>query len=270
MQTLRDLVNNQNVIHSTSNYFNEDSTQKNTYDNAIDNGSTYITGQHNSELNKSTIDQTISQINTAKNDLHGAEKLQRDKGTANQEIGQLGYLNDPQKSAEESLVNGSNTRSEVEEHLNEAKSLNNAMKQLRDKVAEKTNVKQSSDYINDSTEHQRGYDQALQEAENIINEIGNPTLNKSEIEQKLQQLTDAQNALQGSHLLEEAKNNAITEINKLTALNDAQRQKAIENVQAQQTIPAVNQQLTLDREINTAMQALRDKVGQQNNVRPTK
>ncbi len=266
MQTLRDLVNNQNVIHSTSNYFNEDSTQKNTYDNAIDNGSTYITGQHNSELNKSTIDQTISQINTAKNDLHGAEKLQRDKGTANQEIGQLGYLNDPQKSAEESLVNGSNTRSEVEEHLNEAKSLNNAMKQLRDKVAEKTNVKQSSDYINDSTEHQRGYDQALQEAENIINKIGNPTLNKSEIEQKLQQLTDAQNALQGSHLLEEAKNNAITEINKLTALNDAQRQKAIENVQAQQTIPAVNQQLTLDREINTAMQALRDKVGQQNNV----
>ena len=79
-------------------------------------------------------------------------------------------------------------------------------------------------------------------------------------------MTDAQNALQGSHLLEEAKNNAITGINKLTALNDAQRQKAIENVQAQQTIPAVNQQLTLDREINTAMQALRDKVGQQNNV----
>ena len=119
------------------------------------------------------------------------QKSYKDKGTANQEIGQLGYLNDPQKSAEESLVNGSNTRSEVEEHLNEAKSLNNAMKQLRDKVAEKTNVKQSSDYINDSTEHQRGYDQALQ-AENIINEIGNPTLNKSEIEQKLQQLTDAQ------------------------------------------------------------------------------
>ncbi len=89
MQTLRDLVNNQNAIHSTSNYFNEDSTQKNTYDNAIDNGSTYITGQHNPELNKSTIDQTINQINTAKNDLHGAEKLQRDKGTANQEIGQL-------------------------------------------------------------------------------------------------------------------------------------------------------------------------------------
>ena len=266
MQTLRDLVNNQNAIHSTSNYFNEDSTQKNTYDNAIDNGLTYITGQHNPELNKSTIDQTISQINTAKNDLHGAEKLQRDKGTANQAIGQLAYLNNPQRSGEEALVNGANTRSKVEEHLNEAKSLNNAMKQLRDKAAEKTNVKQSSDYINDSTEHQRGYDQALQEAENIINEIGNPTLNKSEIDQKLQQLTDAQNALQGSHLLEEAKNNAITEINKLTALNDAQRQKAIENVQAQQTIPEVNQQLTSDREINTAMQALRDKVGQQNNV----
>ena len=139
------------------------------------------------------------------------------------------------------------------------------MKQLRDKVAEKNNVKQSSDYINDSTEHQRGYDQALQEAENIINEIGNPTLNKSEIEQKLQQLTDAQNALQGSHLLEEAKNNAITGINKLTALNDAQRQKQLKMFKHSRQ-SAVNQQLTLDREINTAMQALRDKVGQQNNV----
>ena len=42
------------------------------------------------------------------------------------------------------------------------------MKQLRDKVAEKTNVKQSSDYINDSTEHQRVYDQALQEAEILL------------------------------------------------------------------------------------------------------
>ena len=42
------------------------------------------------------------------------------------------------------------------------------MKQLRDKVAEKTNVKQSSDYINDSTEHQRGYDQALQEQKILL------------------------------------------------------------------------------------------------------
>ncbi|MGV3057875.1 hypothetical protein [Staphylococcus epidermidis] len=108
----------------------------------MENGSTYITCQPNPELNKSTIDQTISLLNTSKNDLHGVEKLQRDNGTANQEIGQLGYLNDPPKSGKESLVNGSKTRSEVEEHIYEAKPLNNAMKQLRDKEAEKTNVKQ--------------------------------------------------------------------------------------------------------------------------------
>ena len=86
---------------------------------------------------------------------------------------------------------------------------------------------------------------------------------KSVVEQKLQGLTQAQNALQGSHLLENAKNNAVTEINKLTALNDAQRQKAIQNVQAQTTIPNVNQQLTTVKELNSAMQALRDAVGQQ-------
>ena len=91
-------------------------------------------------------------------------------------------------------------------------------------------------------------------------------MDKSVVEQKLQGLTQAQNALQGSHLLENAKNNAVTEINKLTALNDAQRQKAIQNVQAQTTIPNVNQQLTTVKELNSAMQALRDAVGQQNDV----
>lgn len=53
MQTLRSLVNAQNQVQSTSDYINEDKTQKDTYDNAIDNSSTYITGQHNPELNKS-------------------------------------------------------------------------------------------------------------------------------------------------------------------------------------------------------------------------
>lgn len=131
------------------------------------------------------------------------------------------------------------------------------MKQLRDKVAESTRVKQSSDYINETPEHKSAYDQALQQAQSIINESSKPTLDKTVIEQKVQNLTNAQNALHGARLLDNAKNNAISEINKLSGLNDAQRQKAIQNIQAQTTIPDVNQQLTTDKELNNAMKLLR-------------
>lgn len=140
------------------------------------------------------------------------------------------------------------------------------MKQLRDKVGESTRVKQSSDYINETPEHKSAYDQALQQAQSIINESSKPTLDNTVIEQKVQNLTNAQNALHGARLLDNAKNNAISEINKLSGLNDAQRQKAIQNIQAQTTIPDVNQQLTTDKELNNAMKLLRDAVNQQNQV----
>ena len=50
-------------------------------------------------MDKSKIEQAINQINAAKNNLHGATKLQNDKNAANQAIAQLGSLNDPQKLA---------------------------------------------------------------------------------------------------------------------------------------------------------------------------
>lgn len=266
MKTLRNLVNAKDQVQHSSNYINEDSAQQSAYNNAINNGESIISGQQNPTVDKTTIDQAINQINSAKNNLHGANKLQQAKNEANQTINQLNNLNDPQKNGEEALVNSSNTRTEVANHLNEAKALNSSMKQLRDKVSENTTVKQSSDYINETTEHKNAYDQALQQAQSIINESGNPTLDKSAINQKVQNLTNAQNALHGANLLDNAKNSAISEINKLSALSDAQRQKAIQNVQAQTTIPEVNQQLTTDKELNKTMQLLRDAVGQQTQV----
>ena len=82
-------------------------------------------------MDKSKIEQAINQINAAKNNLHGATKLQNDKNAANQAIAQLGSLNDPQKTGEEALVNGAQTRNDVSAHLNNAKALNDAMKKQK-------------------------------------------------------------------------------------------------------------------------------------------
>ena len=54
-------------MQSTSDYINEDQTQKDTYNNAINTGQSIISGQHNPEMKKDTIiDQAIGQINNAK------------------------------------------------------------------------------------------------------------------------------------------------------------------------------------------------------------
>ena len=134
-------------------------------------------------MDKSKLNKLLIKLTLLKNALHGATKLQNDKNAANQTIAQLGSLNDAQKSGEEALVNGSNTRSDVTQ-LDKAKALNEAMKNL-EKSCGKTTIKQSSDYINDSSQHQNAYNQALQDAESIINQNSNPTLDKSVVEQKL-------------------------------------------------------------------------------------
>ncbi|WP_222137935.1 GA module-containing protein, partial [Staphylococcus epidermidis] len=103
------------------------------------------------------------------------------KPTPNRQIGQLPYLNHPQKSPHQSLLNPSNTPSQLQHHLNQPKSLNNPIKQLRHKLPQNTNLKQTTHYINHSTQHQPPYHQPLQQPQNIINQIRNPTLNKSQI-----------------------------------------------------------------------------------------
>lgn len=79
MQKLRELVNAKDQVHSTSDFINEDTQQQNAYNSAIANGEAIISGQQNPTMDKSTIEQAINQINAAKNNLHGASKLQRDK-----------------------------------------------------------------------------------------------------------------------------------------------------------------------------------------------
>ena len=64
-----------------------------------------------------------------------------------------------------------------------AKEINSAMSNLRDGIQNKEDIKRSSAYINADPTKVTAYDQALQNAENIINATPNVELNKATIEQ---------------------------------------------------------------------------------------
>ena len=69
----------------------------------------------------------------------------------------------------------------------------------------------------------QAYDNAVQNAQNIINGTNQPTINKGDVSNATQSVKATKDALDGDHRLEEAKNHANQEITNLQNLNNAQK-----------------------------------------------
>ena len=148
-------------------------------------------------MSKNEIEQATNQIITTQTALNGENKLHTDQESTNRQIEGLSSLNQAQINAEKGLVNQSTTRTEVAQKLAVAKELNSAMSNLRDGIQNKEDIKRSSAYINADPAKVTAYDQALQNAENIINATPNVELNKATIEQALSRVQQAQQDLDG-------------------------------------------------------------------------
>ena len=84
-------------VKFNSNYINEDQPQKTAYNNAITEGQTIIDKTSDPILNNNTVIQAINNINTKKSELHGEQKLEADKTSANNSLNKLSNLNTPKK-----------------------------------------------------------------------------------------------------------------------------------------------------------------------------
>lgn len=157
MGTLKSLVNSQIQVQTTSNYINEDQPQQTAFNNAITEGRTIINKTSDPILDNSTVVQAINKINTKKSDLHGEQKLETDKTSANNTLGKLADLNTPQKEAIKNVIDSSNTRTEISSELEKAKTLNNAMHTLRQNINDNANVPTESNYINAEPGKQQAY-----------------------------------------------------------------------------------------------------------------
>ncbi|MDU3979407.1 MAG: matrix-binding protein, partial [Staphylococcus epidermidis] len=222
MGTLKTLVEEQSNVHQQSKYINEDPQVQNIYNDSIQKGREILNGTTDDVLNNNKIADAIQNIHLTKNDLHGDQKLQKAQQDATNELNYLTNLNNSQRQSEHDEINSAPSRTEVSNDLNHAKALNEAMRQLENEVALENSVKKLSDFINEDEAAQNEYSNALQKAKDIINGVPSSTLDKATIEDALLELQNARESLHGEQKLQEAKNQAVAEIDNLQALNPGQ------------------------------------------------
>ncbi|HDC5170617.1 TPA: GA module-containing protein, partial [Staphylococcus aureus] len=124
-------------------------------------------------------------------------KLADDKQHAVTDLNQLNGLNNPQRQALESQINNAATRDEVAQKLAEAKALDQAMQALRNSIQDQQQTESGSKFINEDKPQKDAYQAAVQNAKDLINQTGNPTLDKSQVEQLTQAVNQAKDNLHG-------------------------------------------------------------------------
>ncbi|WP_163596429.1 GA module-containing protein, partial [Klebsiella pneumoniae] len=96
-------------------------------------------------------------VTSTENALNGDANLQRAKTEAIQAIDNLTHLNTPQKTALKQQVNAAQRVSGVTDLKNSATSLNNAMDQLKQAIADHDTIVASGNYTNASPDKQGAY-----------------------------------------------------------------------------------------------------------------
>lgn len=113
------------------------------------------------------------------------------KQNANTAIDALTQLNTPQKAKLKEQVGQANRLEDVQSVQTNGQALNNAMKGLRDSIANETTVKASQNYTDASPNNQSTYNSAVSNAKGIINQTNNPTMDASAITQATTQVNNA-------------------------------------------------------------------------------
>ncbi|SBE98782.1 cell wall associated fibronectin-binding protein [Staphylococcus aureus] len=264
MKALKESIKDQPQTEASSKFINEDQAQKDAYTQAVQHAKDLINKTTDPTLVKSVIDQATQAVNDAKNNLHGDQKLAQDKQRATETLNNLSNLNTPQRQALENQINNAGTRGEVAQKLTEAQALNQAMEALRNSIQDQQQTESGSKFINEDKPQKDAYQAAVQHAKDLINQTGNPTLDKSQVEQLTQAVTTAKDNLHGDQKLARDQQQAVTTVNALPNLNHAQQQALTDAINAAPTRTEVAQHVQTATELDHAMETLKNKVDQVN------
>ncbi|MFH7202714.1 DUF1542 domain-containing protein, partial [Staphylococcus aureus] len=264
MEALRNSIQDQQQTEAGSKFINEDKPQKDAYQAAVQHAKDLINQTSNPTLDKAQVEQLTQGVNQAKDNLHGDQKLADDKQHAVTDLNQLNGLNNPQRQALESQINNAATRDEVAQKLAEAKALDQAMQALRNSIQDQQQTEAGSKFINEDKPQKDAYQTAVQHAKDLINQTGNPTLDKSQVEQLTQAVTTAKDNLHGDQKLARDQQQAVTTVNTLPNLNHAQQQAFTDAINAAPTRTEVAQHVQTATELDHAMETLKNKVDQVN------
>lgn len=222
MTQLKQGIANKAQIKGSENYHDADTDKQTAYDNAANQAQQIANGTPTPVLTPDAVTQAVTTMNQAKDALNGDEKLAQAKQDALANLDTLRDLNQPQRDALRNQINQAQALATVEQTKQNAQNVNTAMSNLKQGIANKDTVKASENYHDADADKQTAYTNAVSQAEGIINQTTNPTLNPDDITRVLTQVTDAKNGLNGEAKLATEKQNAKDAVNAMTHLNDAQ------------------------------------------------
>ncbi|WP_431523207.1 DUF1542 domain-containing protein [Staphylococcus warneri] len=260
MQALKESVKDHQQVETSSQFTNEDPKQKDDYNQAVQHALDIINQATNPTLDQSQIEQATQAVINAKDQLHGEQKLAQDKQLANETIDHLQHLNAAQRQALQAQINQLPTRDEVAQKVAQAEALDESMKALRDIIQDHQQVESSSPFINEDSLEQNAYTNAIQQTEALINQTDHPTLDRTQVQQLTQAVTNAKDHLHGDEKLQNDKQLAVNNLNQLSGLNDVQRDAFESQINQAPTRNMVAESIAQANALNQAMVSLRNAI----------
>lgn len=267
MGTLKHAIVDKTNTLASSKYVNADSTKQNAYTTKVTNAEHIISGTPTVVTTPSEVTAAANQVNSAKQELNGDERLRVAKQNANTAIDALTQLNTPQKAKLKEQVGQANRLEDVQSVQTNGQALNNAMKGLRDSISNETTVKASQNYTDASPNNQSTYNSAVSNAKGIINQTNNPTMDASTITQATTQVNNAKNGLNGAENLRNAQNTAKQNLNTLSHLTNNQKSAISSQIDRAGHVSEVTAAKNAATELNTQMGNLEQAIHDQNTVK---
>ncbi|MUK58138.1 GA module, partial [Pseudomonas aeruginosa] len=260
MELLRNSIADNQATLASEDYHDATAQRQNDYNQAVTAAKNIINQTTSPTMNPDEVNRATTQVNNTKVALDGDENLAAAKQQANNRLNQLDHLNNAQKQQLQSQITQSSDIAAVNGHKQTAESLNTAMGNLINAIADHQAVEQRGNFINADTDKQNAYTTAVNEAEAMINKQTGQNANQTEVEQAITKVQTTLQALNGDHNLQVAKTNATQAIDALTSLNDPQKTALKDQVTAATLVTAVHQIEQNANTLNQAMHGLRESI----------
>ncbi|VEU70097.1 GA module-containing protein [Mycoplasmopsis glycophila] len=263
MDTLNKYIANAPELKKEINYTGSEANLRENYNNAIKAGETFLNDLPNqtNKLDASALETVNKAINDAIKALNGEENITRVRNEEEAKVDALENLNDAQKAAIKEKMDKATTPEAIRNETAVANSLDTKMGELKDAVNNASDVKNTSNYRNEDEAERTRFDNAYNDANNLVTkETGSAILDEEVIQGKINELNSAKDALKGEEKLAKAKENVVSEIDKLENLNKAQKDALKDKVNDPDTdlIANVNQVVADSKTLDDAMKDLKD------------
>ncbi|MGN9980652.1 hypothetical protein, partial [Staphylococcus aureus] len=237
------------------NYTDADQPKQQAYDTAVTQAEA-ITNANGSNANETQVQAALNQLNQAKNDLNGDNKVAQAKESAKRALASYSNLNNAQSTAATSQIDNATTVAGVTAAQNTANELNTAMGQLQNGINDQDTVKQQVNFTDADQGKKEAYTNAVTNAQGILDKAHGQNMTKAQVEAALNQVTTAKNALNGDANVRQAKSDAKANLGTLTHLNNAQKQDLTSQIEGATTVNGVNSVKTKAQDLDGAMQRL--------------